>query len=233
MAPPPGRLDFQGAGPRLVRAVERCSTRSHRQRPAADVRRRPSLGSAEPARLGGTCPRSSARSGPPTNSWSSGPWTYLATHPRRAFESVMARIRVPRSGPGRPRTRPDAVLADRAYSSRAIRNHLRRRGIGAVIPRPSDRIGHRLRGGRAGGRPPAGFRRRGVQAAQRGRAMHQPAQAVARPGCANGQARHRLPGRTPPCRHPDPGTATAPFSDRPPNARPQARILCQRCAPRA
>ncbi|WP_373305810.1 transposase [Streptomyces flavofungini] len=50
------------------------------------------------------------------------------------FETVMAGVRVPRSGPGRPRTRPDAVLADRAYSSRAIRNHLRRRGIRAVIP---------------------------------------------------------------------------------------------------
>ncbi|MEU3430487.1 IS5 family transposase [Streptomyces gardneri] len=72
-----------------------------------------------------------------------------------AFETVMADIRVPRSGPGRPRTRPDAVLADRAYSSRAIRNRLRRRGIRAVIPQPSDQIGHRLRRGRAGGRPPA------------------------------------------------------------------------------
>ncbi|MDQ0761960.1 transposase [Streptomyces canus] len=66
----------------------------------------------------------------------------------------MASIRVPRSGSGRPRTRPDAVLADRAYSSRAIRDHLRRRGIRAVIPQPSDQVGHRLRRGRAGGRPP-------------------------------------------------------------------------------
>ncbi len=66
----------------------------------------------------------------------------------------MSRIRVPRSGPGRPRTRPLAVLADRAYSSRAIRSHLRRRGIRAVIPQPSDQVGHRLRRGRLGGRPP-------------------------------------------------------------------------------
>ncbi|MFE0256191.1 IS5 family transposase [Streptomyces sp. NPDC059010] len=71
-----------------------------------------------------------------------------------AFETVMARIRVPRRGPGRPRTRPLAVLADRAYSSRAIRSHLRRRGIRAVIPQPSDQIGHRLRRGQLGGRPP-------------------------------------------------------------------------------
>lgn len=72
-----------------------------------------------------------------------------------AFETVMAAIRVPRGRPGRPRTRPDTVLADRAYSSRAIRSHLRRRGIRAGIPQPSDQIGHRLRRGRAGGRPPA------------------------------------------------------------------------------
>ncbi|WP_437097603.1 IS5 family transposase [Streptomyces longwoodensis] len=72
-----------------------------------------------------------------------------------AFEAVMAGIRVPRRGPGRPRSRPDAVLADRAYSSRAIRNDLRRRGIRSVIPQPADQVGHRLRRGRAGGRPPA------------------------------------------------------------------------------
>jgi transposase len=66
----------------------------------------------------------------------------------------MARIKVPRTGFGRPRTRPTMVLADRAYSSRAIRSHLRRRQIRAVIPQPSDQIGHRLRRGRQGGRPP-------------------------------------------------------------------------------
>ncbi|EFL37330.1 transposase, IS4 [Streptomyces griseoflavus Tu4000] len=72
-----------------------------------------------------------------------------------AFEAVVAGIQVPRSGPGRPRTRPESVLADRAYSSRAIRGHLRQRGIRAVIPQPSDQIGHRLGRGRDGGRPPA------------------------------------------------------------------------------
>ncbi|MGA5732036.1 IS5 family transposase [Streptomyces seoulensis] len=71
-----------------------------------------------------------------------------------AFEAVMAGIRIPRSGLGRPRTRPTVVLADRAYSSRAIRGHLRRRGIRAVIPQPADQVGHRLRRGRGGGRPP-------------------------------------------------------------------------------
>jgi transposase len=49
---------------------------------------------------------------------------------------VLDAIRAPRLGPGRPRTRPDAVLADKAYSSRAIRAELRRRGIVSVIPEP-------------------------------------------------------------------------------------------------
>ncbi|MCX5174317.1 IS5 family transposase [Streptomyces virginiae] len=71
-----------------------------------------------------------------------------------AFTEVMARLRVPR-GRGRPRTRPDVVLADKAYSSRAIREHLRKRGIRAVIPVPADQRGHRLRRGSRGGRPAA------------------------------------------------------------------------------
>ncbi|MFF5344057.1 IS5 family transposase [Streptomyces althioticus] len=71
-----------------------------------------------------------------------------------AFTDVMARLRVPRRR-GRPRTRPDLVLADKAYSSRAIREHLRKRGIRAVIPVPADQCRHRLRRGSRGGRPPA------------------------------------------------------------------------------
>ena len=51
-------------------------------------------------------------------------------------------------------------------------------------------------------RPATRFRRRGIQAAEHRRTMHQPSQAMARPGHANRQARHRLPGRTTPRRHP-------------------------------
>lgn len=71
------------------------------------------------------------------------------------FEAVMAGIGVARTGRGRPRTRPDRVRADKAYSSRAIRAHLRRRGIAATIPVPADQAGHRRRRGSRGGRPPA------------------------------------------------------------------------------
>jgi len=68
--------------------------------------------------------------------------------------AVLAEIHVPRLGPGRPRTRPDAVLADRAYTSGVTRTELRRRGIRAVIPEKRDQIAGRKRRGRRGGRPP-------------------------------------------------------------------------------
>jgi transposase len=66
----------------------------------------------------------------------------------------MAGIRIGRRGPGRGRTRPGRVLGDKAYSSRAIRSHLRRRRITAVIPEPADQQNNRRRRGSAGGRPP-------------------------------------------------------------------------------
>jgi transposase len=68
---------------------------------------------------------------------------------------VLGGIRVPRLGPGRPRTRPDRVLADKAYSSRANRAYLRCRGIRAVIPEKDDQAANRRARGRRGGRPPA------------------------------------------------------------------------------
>ena len=67
----------------------------------------------------------------------------------------MARIRICRRGPGRPRTRPGHVLGDKAYSSRGIRSHLRQRRITATIPEPADQVKNRRRRGRKGGRPPA------------------------------------------------------------------------------
>ena len=71
------------------------------------------------------------------------------------FQAVVDRIRVPRLGPGRPRTRPDRVLADKAYGSRANRAYLRRRAIACTIPEKADQVRNRKKLGRAGGRPPA------------------------------------------------------------------------------
>jgi hypothetical protein len=66
-------------------------------------------------------------------------------HDSLAFEPVMAGIRIRRRGPGRPRTRPGIVLGDKAYSSRAIRAHLRRRRITATIPEPIDQANNQIR----------------------------------------------------------------------------------------
>ncbi|GAA2697444.1 hypothetical protein GCM10010412_092320 [Nonomuraea recticatena] len=65
---------------------------------------------------------------------------------------------VPRRVAGRRRrllgrTRPDAVAADKAYSSRGNRADLRRRGIKAVIPEKRDQAANRKKKGSAGGRP--------------------------------------------------------------------------------
>ncbi len=71
------------------------------------------------------------------------------------FVAVLDGIRVPRLGGGRPRTRPDRVLADKAYTSRANRRYLRRRGIAATIPSKADQDANRRKRGSKGGRPPA------------------------------------------------------------------------------
>lgn len=68
---------------------------------------------------------------------------------------LLAHLRVDRLGQGRPRTRPEALLGDKAYSSRGNRALLRAKRTKTVIPQPSDQVGHRLRRGSAGGRPPA------------------------------------------------------------------------------
>lgn len=69
------------------------------------------------------------------------------------FEAVLDRIRVPRLGPGRPRTRPRRVRADKACASRKNRACPRRRGIRSTIPDKADQARNRKRRGSRGGRP--------------------------------------------------------------------------------
>lgn len=76
-------------------------------------------------------------------------------HDSVAFQPLMGTLRIVRVGPGRPRTRPGQLLADKAYSNRAIRSELRRRRITATIPEKSDQQKARVAKGSAGGRPPA------------------------------------------------------------------------------
>jgi len=68
---------------------------------------------------------------------------------------LLADLAVARPGRGRPRTRPDQLLGDKAYSSRANRALLRGKRVTTVIPQRGDEICHRLRRGAAGGRPPS------------------------------------------------------------------------------
>lgn len=60
-------------------------------------------------------------------------------------EPTLARVRIPRQGRGRPKTRPGELVADRGYDSAALRASLRKRGIHPCIP---ERRGKRPRRGR-------------------------------------------------------------------------------------
>lgn len=64
-------------------------------------------------------------------------WTLTPgqAHEATQVAALLERGAVARPGRGRPRIRPNRVAGDRAYTGRAIRGYLRRRGIGAVIPR--------------------------------------------------------------------------------------------------
>ncbi len=77
------------------------------------------------------------------------------SHDGPVFEHLLGHLKVAGKSGGAPRTRPERVRGDKAYSSRATRSQLRRRRIVAVIPEPSDQIAHRKRRGSRGGRPPA------------------------------------------------------------------------------
>ncbi|ONK12155.1 Transposase [Streptomyces sp. MP131-18] len=86
------------------------------------------------------------------------PLSLIVTGGQRAdctqFQAVLEKIRVPRTGPGRPRKKPDSLAADKAYSNSPCRTYLRRRGIRHTIPEKTDSQAARLRKGSRGGRPP-------------------------------------------------------------------------------
>jgi len=57
-------------------------------------------------------------------------------------------------GPGRPRKRPEMLIADKGYAHDPTRRALRRRRIRHTVPECSDQVARRAGKGRAGGRPP-------------------------------------------------------------------------------
>lgn len=79
-------------------------------------------------------------------------------HDSPQFQPVLERIRVPRIGRGRPRTRPDRVHADTACGSRVNRSYLRRRRIGCTIPEKADHVRNHKKLGPQGGQPQAFYK---------------------------------------------------------------------------
>ncbi len=56
------------------------------------------------------------------------------------LEPTLATIAVPRAGAGRPRQKPERVIADKAYDSDPLRARLKRRGIELIVPHRRNRI---------------------------------------------------------------------------------------------
>lgn len=69
---------------------------------------------------------------------------------------VLDGIRVDRTAPGRPRSRPQAVVADKAYSHASSRATMGRRKAQFISPEKADQTRHRATKGSRGGRP-SGF----------------------------------------------------------------------------
>ena len=70
----------------------------------------------------------------------------------KLLEKTLDTVAVRRAGkPGRPRKRPDRLIADRAFESNPLRRRLKRRGMKPILParknhrRATDRDGRKLR----------------------------------------------------------------------------------------
>ena len=66
----------------------------------------------------------------------------------KLLEQVLADVKVPRAGLGRPRAKPRRVIADRAYDADWLRRRLKRRGIELVCPHRRGRRRATLQDGR-------------------------------------------------------------------------------------
>ena len=67
-----------------------------------------------------------------------------AAHESAYFEAVLQQVSIP-VRQGRPRNRPEKIVADRSYDAAYIRKLLRKRGIKAVIPEKRLRKGAKRR----------------------------------------------------------------------------------------
>ncbi len=57
----------------------------------------------------------------------------------KLLEPTLAKIAVPRAGQGRPRQKPQRLIADKAYDSDPLRFRLKRRGIELIVPHKINR----------------------------------------------------------------------------------------------
>jgi len=74
-------------------------------------------------------------------------------HESTQLEATLDKVRVPKKR-GRPRKRPNRLVADKGYSYPRCRKALRRRKIRHVIPERKDQKEQRQKKGSRGGRPP-------------------------------------------------------------------------------
>jgi transposase len=65
------------------------------------------------------------------------------------IESTLEQVAVPRSGPGRPRTKPRRLIYDKAADSDALRLRLKKYGIELICPHRSNRKRPSLQDGRS------------------------------------------------------------------------------------
>jgi len=69
----------------------------------------------------------------------------------KLLEPTLATIAVPRAGPGRPRQKPERIIADKAYDSDPLRLRLAKRHIELIVPhrrnrkKPPTQDGRKLR----------------------------------------------------------------------------------------
>ncbi len=86
-------------------------------------------------------------------------WEFTSTAPRqrldsaspaevRLLETTLKQIAAPRVGRGRPRMKPERVIADRAYDSDPLRTRLKRRGIELICPHRKNRVKPKTQDGR-------------------------------------------------------------------------------------
>jgi len=64
-------------------------------------------------------------------------------------EQTLRQVSVPRVGRGRPKSKPQRVIADRAYDSDPLRRRLRQRGIQLICPHRQNRRKAPTQDGRA------------------------------------------------------------------------------------